>query len=97
MSFREYELMFIVRPDAGSEVARERTAFYRDLVEELGGTVHDVDEWGTRRLAYAIDDFEEGYYSILQFTGDEDLTRETDRRLKLDDTVMRFMIVNKEQ
>ncbi|MFO7942266.1 MAG: 30S ribosomal protein S6 [Bacillota bacterium] len=96
MSFRDYELMFIVRPDAGTDVARERTAFYRDLVEELGGTMHDVDEWGIRRLAYEIDDFDEGYYSMLEFAGDEDLTREIDRRLKLDDTIMRFMIVNQE-
>ncbi len=96
MPFRDYELMFIVRPDVGNEVARDRAAHYRDMVEELGGTVNNLDEWGTRRLAYTIDDFDEGYYVLVEFAGDEDLTKEMDRRIKLDDTVIRFMLIRQE-
>ncbi len=96
MSFRNYELMFIVRPDAGNDVARERAAFYGNLVEELGGDVAEVDEWGTRRLAYEIDDFHEGFYVILDFSANEDITREVDRRMKLDDTIMRLMLIKQE-
>ncbi len=97
MPFRNYELMYIVRPDAGNEVARERAAHYRDMVGELGGTVNELDEWGTRRLAYPIDDHEEGYYVILDFAGDEEITLEMDRRMKLDDTVIRFMLIKQEE
>ena len=93
---RAYEVMYILRSNLGAEVISAAVTRFRELTEGLGGTVDSVDEWGMRRMAYEIDDFAEGYYVVMQYSGDETLNRELDRRLGLDDSVLRFMIVKQE-
>ena len=96
MQSREYEIMYIVRPDVGAEVISTSVSRYRDLIQELGGSVANIDEWGMRRMAYEIDDHTDGYYVVMQYAGDEALNKEMDRKLKLDDTIIRSMIVKQE-
>lgn len=88
-----YELMYIVNPELGSEATSELAQLYRKLAEELGGDVHDVDDWGMRRLAYEIDDHGEGHYVIMSFSATSDrVTNELDRRMRMDERVMRSMV-----
>ncbi len=96
MKFRNYETMYIVNPDIGGESIRDLAGKYLELINELGGEVSSVEDWGQRRFAYEIEDFTEGHYLIMQFAGDEDITKELDRRMKLDDDIIRMMTVRQD-
>ncbi len=97
MVSRDYELMYIVRPDVGEESAASMADNYCQLLEELGAEVRDVDDWGNRRLAYEIDDYSEGHYAIITFWGDADVVDEVDRRMRLDESIIRFMTVRQSE
>ena len=55
------------------------------------------DEWGKRRLAYAIQDMYEGYYVFASFTSDPSFPAELDRVFKITDGILRSMIVNADE
>jgi len=64
---RPYETMLLIDgrlPDAGIDAAVDR---FSALVSENGGSVTNVDRWGRRRLAYEIDDMQEGYYVVFTY------------------------------
>ena len=69
---------------------------FKSLVEQ-NGTLAEVDEWGKRRLAYPIDDLNEGYYVLMTFSSAPAFPAELDRVLKITDNVMRSMIVCKDE
>ena len=94
---RKYELMYIVKPDEDPERISSLVSRFRDLIEELGGTVENLDEWGDRRLAYEIDDYFDGYYVVVEYLADETLNQELDRRIGLDEAIMRSMITRVEE
>ena len=88
----KYELVFILKPDLGDEATAALVTKYKDLLG-ANGTVDNVDEWGKRRLAYLIDDQAEGYYAQINFTSAPDFPAELDRQLKINDAVLRSLIV----
>ena len=65
-------------------------------VVEANGTVSEVNEWGKRRLAYPINDENEGVYTVINFTSEPDFPAELDRVYKITEGVMRSLIVAKE-
>lgn len=88
-----YEMMYIVNPELGSETIGDLAQLYRELVEQVGGDVQSVDDWGMRRLAYEIDDYTEGHYVLMKFSAtNERITSELQRRMRMDERVMRNMI-----
>ncbi|MDY6795552.1 MAG: 30S ribosomal protein S6 [Actinomycetota bacterium] len=90
---REYELMYIIRPNLEpeqQEALQERVAA---LIARDGGEVIGVDVWGRRRLGYPIDHETEGHYVVLTFKGGEELIREMDRVLSISDDFLRFKIL----
>ena len=64
---------------------------------EANGTVSEVNEWGKRRLAYPIQDLMEGYYVLMTFTAAAAVPAELDRIFRISDSVMRSMIVCKDE
>jgi small subunit ribosomal protein S6 len=88
----KYELVFILKPDLGDEATAALVTKYKDLIG-ANGTVDNVDEWGKRRLAYLINDQAEGYYVQINFTSAPDFPAELDRQLKINDAVLRCLIV----
>ena len=90
-----YELVMILKPDLGEEATAALVEKFKTLVEQRG-TVAEVDEWGKRHLAYPIDDITEGYYVLMTFTADPALPAELDRQMRINDSVMRSLIVCKE-
>jgi len=90
---RSYELGFII-PSSIQEVdTRSVIATVQSRVEELGGEVTNVDYWGRRRLAYPIEDFREGYYVFFQMAYPTNQIAELERTLKLNDQVLRHLVV----
>ena len=88
----KYELVFILKTALGDEATAALVTKYKDLIG-ANGTVDNVDEWGKRRLAYLINDQAEGYYVQINFTSAPDFPAELDRQLKINDAVLRCLIV----
>lgn len=92
----KYELVFILRVNLGEEQTAALIGKFKDLIA-ANGTVDAVDEWGKRRLAYPIDDETEGYYVQVNFTSDNNFPAELDRQLKINDSVLRTLIIRQEK
>ena len=91
-----YEAVYILQPDLSEEQIAALVERFKSVVE-ANGTVTEVDEWGKRRLAYPIDDLNEGYYVFMTFTADAAFPAELDRVMRITDGVMRSMIVCKDE
>ncbi|MBR2490335.1 MAG: 30S ribosomal protein S6 [Ruminiclostridium sp.] len=91
-----YEVVYILDPAMGEEAIAAMVEKFKTLVETQG-TVSEVDEWGKRRLAYPINDLNEGYYVLMTFTAEPSLPAELDRVLKITEGVMRSMIICKDE
>ena len=89
-----YAVMYIIDPAQGEEGIAALVANFKSLVEQNGSAV-EVEEWGTRKLAYPIDYKTEGYYVLMTFTSAPEFPRELDRKLRINDGIMRSLIVCK--
>ena len=89
-----YEVVFIVDPAQGEEGIAALVAKFQALTEQNGSAV-EVEEWGTRKLAYPINYKTEGYYVLVNFTCAPEFPRELDRVLRINDGIMRSLIVCK--
>ena len=90
-----YEVVYIIDPAQGEEAIAATVAKFRALAEQNGSDVV-VDEWGKRRLAYAIDYKTEGYYVLTTFQGNPELPRELERNLNNDESILRFLVVRQD-
>ncbi len=90
-----YEVVMILKPDLGEEATAALIEKFKTVIEQRG-TVAEVDEWGKRHLAYPIDDINEGYYVLMTFTAEPTLPAELDRQMRINDSVMRSLIVCKD-
>ena len=89
-----YEVVYIIDPNQGEEAIAATVEKFKALAEQHSSAV-EVEEWGKRRLAYAIDYKPEGYYVLMSFTSNPDFPRELDRVLGITDGILRSMIVCK--
>ncbi|MCD6541479.1 30S ribosomal protein S6 [Candidatus Bipolaricaulota bacterium] len=90
---RDYEVVYIIRPDLDEQRRKEKIERINQLIRERGGEVQNVDEWGTRIMAYEIDDFREGYYVLVNFTLPPNEVSSLEERLRVDDELLRYQIV----
>ena len=89
-----YEVVYIVDPAIGEEAIAATVEKFKTLAEQNSSAV-EVEEWGKRKLAYAIDYKTEGYYVLMSFTSSPDFPKELDRILGITDGILRSMIVCK--
>ena len=89
---RNYELVFVVKPNADEEVREAVLNKIKDVVA-TNGEVAKVDVWGTKKLAYPIAKFTEGHYTLVNFNAGVEVPKELDRNLKINENVIRHMIV----
>jgi len=94
---RMYETIYIVQPDLGDEEIKALSAKVQDVIAGMNGEFKRLEDWGTRKLAYAINKNPRGRYFYLRFDGDSPLIAELERRLRLDDKVIRYQSVKLEQ
>ena len=93
---RKYEGVFIFMPNMEDENRNQLFDRLKSIIEG-NGTITDVDEWGTRKLAYEINDLTEGYYIILNFETTPEIVEELDRICKISDDIMRHMVIRVEK
>ena len=91
-----YEVVYILDPALGEEAIAAMIEKFKALVETQG-TVAAIDDWGKRRLAYPINDLNEGYYVLMTFNAAAAIPHELDRLFRINDSVMRSLIVCKDQ
>jgi small subunit ribosomal protein S6 len=88
---RKYESLYIIHPDVvGDELTAMVERFQTVLTDQKAGILK-LDNWGTRKLAYPIKKQEKGCYVQTIFEADADVIAEYERRLRLDEKVLRFM------
>ena len=89
-----YEVVYILDTTLGEEAIAATVAKFKTLAEENGSNV-EVEEWGKRKLAYAIDYKTEGHYVLMSFTSEPAFPKELDRVLGITAGILRSMIVCK--
>ena len=90
-----YEGLYVINPTLGEEETAALVARFKELAESRG-TVTEVEEWGKRKLAYLINDLDEGYYVLMTFTADPAFPAELDRLMRINTGIMRSIIVSKD-
>ena len=96
MNMNQYEVMYVIDPALEDSARIELINRFSDLVKKNGGEVDRIDEWGKRRLAYAIQYKTEGYYVLMYIKAPADLPREIERNMKISDAVLRYLTVKYE-
>ena len=91
----KYETVFIVNATLSEEAIKALVEKFTNLIS-ANGEITKVEEWGKRRMAYAIDDMPEGYYTLVEFDAKADFPAELDRIYKITDGIIRSIIVAKE-
>jgi len=92
----KYEIMFIVKATEDAEIVKKTAETFKTLVTTLEGTVDKMDEMGSRKLAYPIKKEVSGYYYVLTCNMSVEAVREFDRKIKLDENVLRHLIIRKD-
>jgi small subunit ribosomal protein S6 len=90
---REYETIYILRPDSTTDVIAQVNQRIRGVVEAGGGTLLKVDNWGKRKMAYEVKKHLKGIYLFFSYLGTAGLVEEVERNLRLSDSVIRYYSV----
>jgi small subunit ribosomal protein S6 len=96
MNMNQYEVMYVIDAALEDSARTELINRFSDLVTKNGGEVDRVDEWGKRRLAYAIQYKTEGYYVLMYIKAPAELPREIERNMQISDSVLRYLTVRYE-
>jgi small subunit ribosomal protein S6 len=91
---RHYEVVFLVHPDQSEQVPGmiER---YSNLITQTGGTVHRVEDWGRRQLAYPISKIHKAHYLLLNIEVDGEGLEELNNAFKFNDAVIRNLVMKR--
>lgn len=90
---RDYELMYIVRPELDDDALRAAVTRVRGMIEAQNGEVVKTTLWGKRRLAYEVNHLRDGQYVLVVLHLDGDRVAPLERALRIDETVFRHLIV----
>ena|SRR5688500_18056465 len=94
---RNYETMYIVKPTLDEDAVDVVTKKVDDLLTSIGGTVEKTEKRGRKRLSYEVKDFKEGVYVLTNFAADPAQLTEFERLLKLNDDVIRHIVIRLEE
>ena len=92
----KYEVMYLINPTVEAEARTALIEKFNQVITANNGTVDSVEELGTRKLAYEINYISEAYYVLVNFTAPNDLPAELERNLKINENIMRFLVIKKE-
>ncbi|UCH93051.1 MAG: 30S ribosomal protein S6 [Candidatus Aminicenantes bacterium] len=90
---RNYEIGFVINPEATEEEVKKVIDSVVEIAKKAGGNIENVDEWGRRKLAYPIGRHNEGIYTFITAESPGSIFFDVERRLKLSEKVMRFIIL----
>jgi len=88
-----YECAIVFYPNLGDDGYKTGTEKYARVIGDQGGQLTGLDTWGQRRLAYEINHQSEGVYYFYRFRGNNDVLQELGRQLRIDESVLRHLVV----
>lgn len=91
---RNYELIYVLKPNLDDEAKAVVADKLESVITAASGEIQKIDVWGNKRLAYEIQKLNEGFYVLVKFSASVDVPKELDRNLKINENVIRHMIVN---
>lgn len=93
---RHYEVVFLVHPDQSEQVPAmiER---YRSGIESKGGTIHRLEDWGRRQLAYPINKIHKAHYVLMNIECDNEALSELESAFRFNDAVIRNMVIRRNE
>jgi small subunit ribosomal protein S6 len=94
---RPYEVVYILDPALDDEAIKSKLDHFHSLVPSPGGEAPQLNHWGRRTLAYSIKKRDTGYYVVANFSTETNLLPEFERAIKLDEGVLRHLVVLNEE
>jgi small subunit ribosomal protein S6 len=94
---RHYETIFIASPTLTDEQSDELVKQFEGIIAEQGGELLKTDKWGRKKLAYEVQKFSEGYYTLFEMNAGPDLIAELERRFRNHDSVIKFMSIRTDE
>jgi len=91
---RKYETIYILQPELNEDEIQSVADRVQDVIASYGGVFQRLEDWGIRKLAYPINKCSRGRYLYLRYDGGRELIAELERRLRLDEKVLRYQSVN---
>ena len=90
---RRYETIFIASPTLTEEQSDELVKQFEGIIAEQGGELLKTDKWGRKKLAYEVQKFSEGYYTLFEMNAGPTLVAELERRFRNNDAVIKYLSV----
>lgn len=92
----KYEVMYIISPTVEEEQVKALVEKFNELISEHG-EIEKVEEWGRKKLAYEVQDQKEGYYVLVYFTANPEFPAELERNFKINENILKYLILNREK
>ena len=92
----KYELALVVNAKIEDEVRTATVEKAKEYITRAGGTVTDVDDWGKKKLAYEIQKMSEAFYYFIQFDSDANCPAEVEQRVRIMESVIRFLCIRQD-
>lgn len=93
---RHYEIVFLVHPDQ-SEQVNAMIERYRATIENGGGSVHRLEDWGRRQLAYPIQKLHKAHYVLMNIECGQDVLDELNSAFRFNDAVLRSLVIARDE
>jgi small subunit ribosomal protein S6 len=94
---RRYETIFIASPTLTDEQAEELVRQFEGIIAEQGGELLKTEKWGRKKLAYEVQKFSEGYYTLFDLNAGPTLIAELERRFRNHDSVIKYLSVRMDE
>ncbi|MBT8135901.1 MAG: 30S ribosomal protein S6 [Gammaproteobacteria bacterium] len=93
---RHFEIVFLVHPDQSEQVPAmvER---YRGMIEASGGTIHRLEDWGRRQLAFPIAKMHKAHYVLFNIEGEKEVLDELIAAFRFNDAVLRHLVIRRKE
>jgi len=93
---RDYELVIIVTPEIDETATAEVVEKVKNWITEVGGSIESFEEWGRQKLAYLIRKNKEGQYYLFNLKLEPTAVATLERNFRLQESILRFLIINRE-
>lgn len=93
----KYEIMFIVRADIDEKTVKDTEKTFEKVLTDMKSKIVDSKDMGQRKLAYPIKDQLRGFYFVLNVEATSDAIKEFDRKAKIDNNILRHLIIREEE
>lgn len=90
---RNYESLYIIHPEVVGDELTAKVEKFQKVLTDQAAEIHKLDSWGVRKLAYPIQKVERGNYVQTLFCAEPEVIAEFERRLRLDEKILRFLTV----